>query len=300
MNPKLRMLRFAAAVAVPPMLLMACTSSHVPPMNAINMAGDDFDNRLARDYRVLANYEADEMYDFKDANLYADKATASAGGRAPAPDDLSTRRIEGAQNVTELQTARGRLMQGLAAGAAQKSPYNAASAQSNFDCWAEQQEEGHQLAHIAACKNGFQQAMLATETAMAPTPVAQSTPAPETTTRPEFFRVLFDWDRSALTADTRRVIDQAIERSRSQGQGMRLIGHTDTTGTDAYNMRLSQRRASAVEAYLIANGVPRQTITTVARGERDQQVETANGVREARNRSVSIGFSTRQTAETVN
>lgn len=295
MNPKLRMLRFAAAVAVPPMLLMACTSSHVPPMNAINMAGDDFDNRLARDYRVLANYESDEMYDFKDANLYADKATASAGGRSPAPDDLSTRRIEGAQNVTELQTARGRLMQSLAAGAAQKSPYNAASAQSNFDCWAEQQEEGHQLDHIAACKNGFQQAMDATETAMAPTPVAN---APETTTRPEFFRVLFDWDRSALTADTRRVIDQAIERSRSQGQGIRLIGHTDSTGGDAYNMRLSQRRADAVKAYLIANGIPSRTITTVARGERDLQVETAEDVREAQNRSVSIGFSTRQTAQT--
>lgn len=295
MNRKLRTLRLAAAVAAFPMLLMACTSSQIPRMNATSMAGDDFNHTLARDYRVLANYEADEMYDFKDANLYADKAIASAAGSPPNPDDMSTRKVKGAQHVAELKAARERLMQSFAAGAARKWPQNAANAQSNFDCWVEQQEEGHQVAHIAACKDGFWRAMQAIETAMAPAPVAEPAPAPEAA-RPESYRVLFDWDSSVLTAEARRTIDRVIERNRTQGRDIRLIGHTDSTGTDAYNMRLSQRRADAVKAYMIDNGVPGHTITTAAHGERDQQVETADRVREAQNRSVSIVLLTDQSA----
>lgn len=284
-----------AIVALPGLLLMGCGSySRVPTMNEANMQGSDFNHHLARDYKVLANYEAYEMQDWRDATTYAERSMAANNGNSGPPDDLSARHIEGDDKVAELRVAHGRLTQALAAGAAQKSPRSTASAQSNFDCWVEQQEEGHQPAHIAACKNGFWQAMNVTETAMAAEP-ASMVQQPETR-QPEFFRVFFDWDRSDLTADARRMIDQAIQRSRSQGQDIRLIGHTDSTGNDSYNMHLSQRRAETVKAYLIVNDVPRETITTIARGERDQQVQTADGVREAENRSVSIAFSTRQAA----
>lgn len=291
MNPKLRMLRMAAVIAAAPMVLAACASTQLPDMNATNMSGDGFDSTLARNYRVLANYEADEMYDYRDAYLYADKATASAAGSPPNPDDMSTRNIKGAQHVAELRDARGRLTQSLAAGAAQKSPMNAATAQSNFDCWVEQQEEGHQVAHIAACKDGFWQAMNATESAMAS--------APETS-GPELYLVLFDWDSSLLTAGARRTLDQVIERSRTPGRDIRLVGHTDTTGGDAYNMRLSQHRAESVAEYMVANGVREQLIKTAGSGEHDQRVNTANNVREAQNRSVTIAFTADQSAGTRN
>lgn len=299
MNPKLRMLRMAAVVAAPPMLLMACTSSHVPAMNGTNMAGDDFNNHLARDYRTLANYEAEEMFDFKDADLYAEKAMASAAGRSVSPDDMSARHIKGDDKVAELRGAYGVLTQAVAAGAAQKSPVTTARAQTQFDCWVEQQEEGHQHDHIAACKNGFWSAMRATQLSMAPAPspqppVAQQRPAPApASAQPSSYRVFFDWDESEVTADARRLIDQAIERSRGSRQGVHLIGYTDASGTNAYNMRLAERRAEAVKDYLIANGVAQIAITSEARGEGDQLVMTRDGVREARNRSVLIELSTR-------
>lgn len=296
MNMISRMSRLAV-VALPAIALMACSSS-VPRMNTVSMTGDDFNHHLARNYKVLANYEYDEMYDGSDAVLYADKAMASANGMPPSPDDLTKRRISGDDKVAELQAARGRLMQSLAAGAAQKSRVNAASAQSNFDCWAEQQEEGHQLDHIAACKDGFWRAMHATEAAMAPTPqpVAQrASPSPSmpAAALPDSYRVFFDWNRSGLSSGARVLVDQAIRSNRASGHGIHLIGHTDSSGTDAYNMGLSHRRAETVRSYLIANGVAPDTITSEARGERDALTPTADGVREPQNRQVSIDLVTR-------
>jgi outer membrane protein OmpA-like peptidoglycan-associated protein len=55
-------------------------------------------------------------------------------------------------------------------------------------------------------------------------------------------------------------------------------------------MRLSQRRADAVKAELVKLGIPASEITTVAKGESDPLVPTADGVREPRNRRVEIVF----------
>ena len=291
MNPISRMGRLAV-VALPAMLLMACSESHVPQMNAINMTGTDFNRNLARNYRDFSNFEAYQMYDWRDAVTYADKSMAAAAGNPGSPDDLSTRQIKGDDKVAELRVARSRLMQSLAAGAAQKTPVNAARAQADFDCWAEQQEEGWQLDHIAACKDGFWRAMAATEAAMV-VPVAQRAIPEPAAAQPRPYLVFFDWDKSDLTADARRVLDQAIQRIRATGQGVHLIGHADASGTDIYNMRLSQRRAEAVKTHLIANGVARNAVTSEARGERDPLIATADGVREPQNRWVSIDLLTR-------
>jgi OOP family OmpA-OmpF porin len=292
-----------AVVALPAMLLMACAEQRVPQMNHVDMTGNDFNHYLARDYRDLANYESDEMYDMRDAVTYADRATASAAGTPPAPDDMAKRRIADDGKAAELRTARARLMTALAAGAPQGSPRNAASAQSNFDCWVEQQEEGHQQDHIAACKDGFWRAMLATETAMAavtvqppvattPPPVAAA-PAPAMP-QGNLYRVFFDWDRSGLSVAARQVIDQAVQRARASNQGIHLIGHADSSGTDAYNMGLSERRAATVARYLTVGGIGRNAITSEARGQRDALVATADGVREPQNRYVSIELMTRR------
>jgi OmpA-OmpF porin, OOP family len=282
-----------AVVALPAMLLMACADQRVPQMNLVDMGGNEFHHHLARDYRDLANYEADEMYDMRDARRYADKAVASAAGMPPPPDDFSERRIRADSKLAELRDARARLVQALSAGAARSSPRNAASAQSNFDCWVEQQEEGHQHDHIAACKDGFWQAMRATELAMVPATVQP--PAPTVAALPATYRVFFDWDSAELTADARRIIDQAAQGARMGiGQGIHLIGHTDSSGPATYNMDLSQRRIASVERYLIASGIARNAVSTEARGQRDALAATGDGVREPQNRYVSIELVTRR------
>ncbi|WP_020648396.1 OmpA family protein [Solimonas variicoloris] len=67
-----------------------------------------------------------------------------------------------------------------------------------------------------------------------------------------------------------------------------VVGHTDTTGSDDYNMRLSASRASSVATYLSSQGVPSQRIRQEGRGEREPLVRTADNVNEPRNRRVDI------------
>jgi outer membrane protein OmpA-like peptidoglycan-associated protein len=69
-----------------------------------------------------------------------------------------------------------------------------------------------------------------------------------------------------------------------------VTGHTDTVGSDAYNMRLSRRRAESVAAELEAKGIPSSEIEIVAKGKKDLLVPTKDGVREPQNRRVQIVY----------
>jgi OOP family OmpA-OmpF porin len=69
-----------------------------------------------------------------------------------------------------------------------------------------------------------------------------------------------------------------------------VTGHTDTVGSDAYNMRLSRRRAESVAAELEKQGVPSAEIAIVAKGKHDLLVPTADGVKEPQNRRVQIVY----------
>lgn len=123
-----------------------------------------------------------------------------------------------------------------------------------------------------------------------PAPTTQAAPAPSPLVRS--FLVFFDFDRSDITDDARKVITQAADNARKAGSTSRitLTGHADRAGPTQYNMRLSQRRADAVKAELVRMGVPANEIVTVAKGESDPLVPTADGVREPRNRRVEIVF----------
>jgi len=72
---------------------------------------------------------------------------------------------------------------------------------------------------------------------------------------------------------------------------LEVTGHTDTVGSDAYNMRLSKRRAESVAAELEKAGIPSSEIAIFAKGKRDLLVPTADGVKEPQNRRVQIVYS---------
>ena len=117
-------------------------------------------------------------------------------------------------------------------------------------------------------------------------------PCPPAAVTPGPFLVFFDWDKSLITPDAGLILDRAAEQFKATGQAnVALAGHADTSGTADYNMRLSQRRADAVKAYLAGKGVPEAAMVTEAFGETRLLVETADGVREPQNRRVEITFS---------
>jgi hypothetical protein len=103
------------------------------------------------------------------------------------------------------------------------------------------------------------------------------------------FMVFFDWDSSRLSVASLNVITQAVTAFRSTGNArVTATGHTDTTGSDAYNMALSLRRANAVKNEMVRQGVPADAIAVVGKGESQLLVPTGDQVREPQNRRVEI------------
>ena len=101
--------------------------------------------------------------------------------------------------------------------------------------------------------------------------------------------VYFEWDRSNLNAAATTVIDEAAQRAHACNiTAATVVGHTDTSGSTAYNMGLSQRRADVVRDALVSRGIDASTITTQARGETDLAKPTRNGVREPLNRRTAV------------
>ena len=103
------------------------------------------------------------------------------------------------------------------------------------------------------------------------------------------YLVFFDWDKATLTDRARQIIKEAADNSTQvQYTRIEVNGYTDTSGTPQYNQGLSLRRAQAVQAELIKDGVPANAITTQGFGETHLLVPTGPGVREPQNRRVEI------------
>jgi len=126
----------------------------------------------------------------------------------------------------------------------------------------------------------------------APAPAPAPTPAPVAApTQPpaRTYLVFFDWDKYNLTARATQIIAEAASDSKSAATTtLDVSGYTDTSGTPVYNQGLSERRAKAVAAQLVADGVPESEIAIHAYGETHLLVPTGPGVREPQNRRVEI------------
>jgi len=108
---------------------------------------------------------------------------------------------------------------------------------------------------------------------------------------PRSYLVFFDFNKSDLTPQAKGIVDQAAANvGPAHVTRLTVTGHTDAVGSDAYNMRLSSRRAESVAAQLEKDRIPSSEIEIVAKGKRDLLVPTADGVREPQNRRVQIVY----------
>jgi outer membrane protein OmpA-like peptidoglycan-associated protein len=126
----------------------------------------------------------------------------------------------------------------------------------------------------------------------APPPVVAppAPPAPPPAIR-KVFLVFFDWDKDTITPEGMQIIQQAAAAFRAGAPvTIQVTGYTDRSGSPGYNQRLSERRANNVANALARMGVPRSQMAVSGRGENDNRVPTADGVREPQNRRVEIVF----------
>jgi len=103
------------------------------------------------------------------------------------------------------------------------------------------------------------------------------------------FIVFFDFNKSNLTEAAQAVVTEAVKVSKAGGfVKVSVVGHTDTVGSDKYNMKLSLDRAQAVKEEMVRQGLGTDGIAIEGKGFHDLLVPTGPGVREPQNRRAVI------------
>lgn len=263
-------------------LLSACAGDQwdVEGVRSIPVQGGAFNQALHAEYVALADTERQEA-DWDDAAYFLDKARAAAAGQTVLPTAPGERMLN-ARFQGDSTTMHDALMAKLPAGRT-AAPQAAAKAQGGYDCWAQEAEEGHQMADIDACKATFDQAMKAVDAALvkpAPQPaVAEAKP----------FVIYFITSSSKLDDAAMATLEDAASAYRANKPVTVVIaGHTDTVGADNPNILLSQKRAETVANVLATMGVDTASMALEAYGEEQPAVATGDNTPEPRNRRVEI------------
>ena len=101
--------------------------------------------------------------------------------------------------------------------------------------------------------------------------------------------VLFDFDKSVIKPEGRSKLDDISAKAKGVNLEVVIaIGHADSTGSDAYNQRLSVRRAESVKAYLVSKGIEANRVYTEGKGEKQPVADNKTRDGRAKNRRVEI------------
>lgn len=115
-------------------------------------------------------------------------------------------------------------------------------------------------------------------------------PAPtEVVTLSDANDVLFAFNKSDLTPAARSELDALMAKLQNADVvSIKVVGHTDSVGSDAYNQGLSERRASSVAGYLLSQGLAPDKLTSEGRGEREPVADNDSDAGRAQNRRVEL------------
>ena len=292
---------FNGIFALAAVVLLAGCSNGLDPLSMLNRAqpvGSPYTKYLADDYRALAN-----TLSGSNAEHFARKGLSAVDGMIVEPEVVADWHLKDT-DVGEMAEARGELIAALENGGRDRAPDAAAVAQTRFDCWAVQQEKfpGENV----SCKEQFRAAMNAlNQTANAapppanlpepeqfPSPVSAAARGENVPVQQASFLVFFDWDKYNVSQSANSVLATVAQeiKSRSDIKQVIVIGHTDTSGGEKYNKKLSLKRANAVRTALISHGVPAKNIRAEGHGKSDLLVKTPDNVREPQNRRAQITF----------
>ena len=99
----------------------------------------------------------------------------------------------------------------------------------------------------------------------------------------------FDFDKSVLKPEGKAKLDDLVSKVKDINLEVVIaVGHTDSIGTDAYNQKLSVRRAEAVKAYLVSKGIEKNRVYTEGKGEKQPVADNKTKEGRAKNRRVEI------------
>jgi outer membrane protein OmpA-like peptidoglycan-associated protein len=314
--PRIALTRFGAGVAMLAAAILAgCAQTTVfDDLNDAQPTGSPFAQAQFRDYSALARsfgtteQPSGQSFDAQGsmsltgtdatteslAIAFAQKALTASRGEEPLPEAAP-------DGDADAEALRLRLLRGLDQGR-DKAPEIAARAEADFDCWILNGRVDTMKAASQQCRRSLDVSLAQLERAVnisaapapapMPAPVATTTTTTTTTTAATAttdYQVYFDFDSWTLTAEDLTQISQAVAAAKAGGQSrITIVGHTDTSGSAEYNLKLSQRRAGVVKDTMVQMGARAEAIQVSGVGKSDLAVQTPDGVKEARNRRAVI------------
>lgn len=272
------------------LLLSACSDNTLDALRTADLPQDPYYNELSRLYLTLAETES-KAYDWESSEYFSNKGLSAAYGHDVERADYTAWNIPPAE-LPAIEKADALFDQLITDKTRAEKPLFAAQAQVYFDCWLEQAEETwNNKKDMRPCQKAFYDALGAVQqfdyyykksdqlkhwVSKVAAPVISTS-----------YLVFFGWNDSGLNAEAVKVADTVIRDYRAHGKAeVVLNGHADKSGSDEYNLALSQKRAEAVKAYLVKSGIPANLIKIFAFGETDPKA--ASAAREKSNRRVEV------------
>ncbi|SVD27860.1 uncharacterized protein METZ01_LOCUS380714, partial [marine metagenome] len=262
------------------LIITACSASYEKLKTVDSRTNNSFTKNLLEAYKEKAIYEAEEMHDWNSAKLYSEKALNALVGAEVKPQEITYWKLP-KKHIFELTQSYNNLMI-IYNEAKILDPYNLAIAISSLDCWAEQQEENWQTWDIKKCRDDFLNAMHEMYAKISDNEKNQDQQNledkiinnPESVTvvtkneKREIMQIIyFDFDEYTLSEVSLNTLKTFLDKYQNQISNYVIVGHTDTKGTNQYNLKLSLKRAETIKTIFLQKGIEEKNINILGKGE---------------------------------
>ena len=281
--------------------LMACSAAYEQVKEIDIKNPKTFQQHLLYNYKENASFEAEKMHDWNSAKLYSEKALRALDGEKIYPEKITYWKLS-SEKAQDIKSAYNNLLS-IYDEALIKDPKNLAKAISSLDCWAEQEEEKWQTWDIEKCKNSFHNAMHNIYTNLSNTNDSDKNTAKNSTKtqnkkqitivtqneKKEVMQIIyFDYDHYLLSEVSQNTLKSFLYKYKKDLSKFIILGHTDTMGTNNYNLKLSLKRAETVKQMLLEAGISEKNVSILGKGENQLAVSTPDETKHPANRRAEI------------
>ncbi len=288
-----------------------CAYHNIEKLKSIPKSKNQFSQALSEHYLDFALYEMNEMHDEIDAAYFAEEGIKARKNLFVTPELINNWDIDD-QYIVTAKAKRQELISLLKTDRAAQFPILSAKTQLGFDCWLEQLEESWQKDHIKICfdmmnsglivlanninhnadivKNiNAKKSILLIENEIKEVRNIKEIEKVLDIDKKLKFEIYFSHNIYKLNEDIKNTIKTIQKNYKIKNNFIiEVIGHTDRSGSDNYNILLSKLRANEVKKYLLSLGINEKNITSYYFGESKPKIKTKDGVREESNRRVEI------------
>ena len=295
------------------LLSNGCAYHNIEKLKSTPKSNNQFSQALSEAYLEFALYEMNEMHDELDASYFAEKGIKARNNEEVPPEILSDWDID-KKHFNEIKEKRSEIINILSSDRAKNFPTLSARTQLGFDCWLEQLEEAWQTNHIQKCYDMMSSSLITLKNnninhnksiVLNTNKIELITNSNDTNikeiknikeiTKIENpadklkFEIYFEHDVYQLNQETKNEINNIYNKYLFNKEILiEVIGHTDRSGSNKYNIILSKLRAYSVKKYLLSKGISEFNIGTYYFGENKPKIATKDGVKEKINRRVEI------------